>query len=328
MQLWDLYCKEIPDFLAEACEAAAMLRLRDVGMNCGCEYTAFPLFSGIAPYSRYDHSVGVALIVWNFTHDKAQTLSGLYHDISTPVFAHVIDFLHGDHLKQESTEQATAEIIRNQPDILATLQKNKLSVFDVEDYHRYPIADNDAPKLSADRLEYTLGNAINYGILTRAQAANCYADLTIGQNEFHEDELMFQSPETALTFANAALACSEIYVSDQDRYAMQYLAELLKQAIDEGILTESDLYLREKTIISKLRTSPLCGRWEEFRALHQIIRKVTPDADGFWRQIPAKKRYIDPYIADIGRVSAQHPQFEEKLKIFLNTSQAIWLCGK
>lgn len=49
-----------------------MARLRQVGMNCGCEYTDFPRFRHLAPYSRFRHSVGVGLIVWHFTHDAAQ----------------------------------------------------------------------------------------------------------------------------------------------------------------------------------------------------------------------------------------------------------------
>ena len=40
---------------------------------------------------------------------------------------------------------------------------------DVADYHRYPIADNDSPRLAADRLEYTLGNLFNYGFCSPEQ---------------------------------------------------------------------------------------------------------------------------------------------------------------
>ena len=45
-------------------------------------------------YSSLDHSIAVALIIWHFTKDKKQTLSGLFHDIATPVFKHSIDFMN------------------------------------------------------------------------------------------------------------------------------------------------------------------------------------------------------------------------------------------
>ena len=59
----------------------------------------------------YDHSVGVAPIIWYFIHDDAQTIAGLLHDIATPAFAHVVDFMRGDSLKQEATEQGAEKNI-------------------------------------------------------------------------------------------------------------------------------------------------------------------------------------------------------------------------
>ena len=67
---WPLYHPEIPEFLRRLAETPPMARLRQVGMNCGCEYTSFPHFAGWAPYSRFDHSVGVGLIVWHFRSEE------------------------------------------------------------------------------------------------------------------------------------------------------------------------------------------------------------------------------------------------------------------
>ena len=156
--LWPVYHPDIPPFLRELAETPEMRRLRNVGMNCGCEYTDFPRFRKLAPYFRFDHSVGVGLIVWHFTKSPSQAAAGLLHDIATPVFAHVVDFLNGDHLRQESTEARTAELIDRSPEIRRILQREGLTVSQVADYHDYPIADNDTPRLSADRLEYSLGN--------------------------------------------------------------------------------------------------------------------------------------------------------------------------
>ena len=44
MELWHIYHENMPPFLAEAAATPPMARLRGVGMNCGCEYTSFPLF--------------------------------------------------------------------------------------------------------------------------------------------------------------------------------------------------------------------------------------------------------------------------------------------
>ena len=166
MEHYTMYHKEIPAILSDCAETPCMQRLKAVGMNCGCEYTAFLRFAGLKPYSRFDHSLGVALIVWHFTHDGQQAVAGLLHDVASPVFAHVVDFLRGDYLVQESTEDGTRAIIEADATLQRALTSFGLKTDGVCDYHIYPIADNDSPRLSADRLEYTLGNLLNYRIRT------------------------------------------------------------------------------------------------------------------------------------------------------------------
>lgn len=87
----------IPDFLFPYIETKEMQRIGKISMNCGTDYTQ--IFHNKFFYSNLEHSIGVALIVWHFTKDKKQTLSGLFHDIATPVFKHCIDFMNGDHEK-------------------------------------------------------------------------------------------------------------------------------------------------------------------------------------------------------------------------------------
>ena len=301
-------------------------------MNCGCEYTAYPRFQRGREYSRFDHSLGVGLIIWHFTGDPAQAAAGLLHDIATPVFAHVVDFLRGDYLTQEATEDGTRELIDGSPELQRILSAHGLTTEDVADYHRYPIADNDSPRLSADRLEYTLGNALNYGFLDRGQIEALCRDLTVGRNEAGEPELQFRSPASCLAFARTALRCARVYVSAEDRYAMQRLSELLGEACKAGVFTEADLMRTEPEIISRLAASPLAGAWTAFCAMSSIRtaprRADLPEAppDGrLWRVIPAKKRRIDPLCMGQGRASALDPAFAEDLAAFLREDQTEWV---
>ena len=213
MRLWDHYCETMPEFIKIAMNAPEMRRLENVGMNCGCEYTSFPLFRAIRePYSRFDHSVGVALLIWRFTSDVRQTLAGLFHDIATPCFAHVVDFMLGDSLRQEATEDGTREVIQRSKAIQALLRDLSLITDDVADYHLYPIADNDSPHLSADRLEYTLGNMVNYGFASRERVKWMLDALTVLSDEEGQTELGFEQSEEALAFAFGALDTGKIYV--------------------------------------------------------------------------------------------------------------------
>lgn len=326
---WLHYRKEEPAFLRSFAALPEMQRLREVGMNCGCEYTSFRRFRRLKPYSRFDHSLGVARIVWDFTEDPAQSLAALFHDIATPTFAHSVDFLHGDHLRQESTEADTERIIRDSAEIGRALARHGIEVEAVIDYHRYPIADNDAPRLSADRLEYTLGNLENYQLRGRHTLRLYYKDLTVIRNEDGVPELAFQDPLAAISFGYDALRCSRIYVSDEDRYAMQMLAELLERAIRRGVLCERDLMKTEPALIQKLKADPEAAReWKCFRALKKMVTEESEAPPELRRVIPAKKRCIDPLVAGQGRLSDICPEFAEELSVFLSENQSGWLCAR
>ena len=328
MEHFRIYHSEIPAFLSACAETPCMLRLKHVGMNCGCEYTSFPRFAGLLPYSRCDHSIGAALIVRHFTHDEKQAVAALLHDVATPVFAHVVDFLKGDYLRQEATESGTEAIIASDAALQRQLFALGLSTEDVSDYHRYPIADNDSPRLSADRLEYTLGNLLNYRIRTPEQVQAFYDDLLVGTNEDGRPELVFRTENTAIDFTKAALVCSKIYVSDEDRCAMQMLSELLGYAIRIGTLDETDLYRDEPTVIAKLNADARTAwAWRIFRSCKTVLRASEPQTDGVWRQISAKKRYIDPLIDGKGRVTAVSEPLREAIGAFLREPQTDWIAA-
>ena len=328
-RLWGIYHNDIPDFLHRFAAVPPMERLRKVGMNCGCEYTRFPLFADMGPYSRYDHSMGVALIVWHFTRSMEQTLAALFHDVTTPTFAHVVDFLNGDHLRQESTEAGVAECLAASPEICGLLAEYGISLDDVSDYHRYPVADNHSPALSADRLEYTMGNLLNYGFASLPQLQELYEDLMVGTDEVGRPELTFRTPEKAVEFACMALKTARVYVADEDRFAMEALAQLLRQAMTRGVLTYADLSGTEPPLIEKLCADGECAAaWNAFCSYSRILCSTEKPAEGFWVQVDAKRRWIDPLAAGCGRVSKWDAVVRADMEAFRTQDASCWLSAE
>lgn len=325
----NIYSEDFPIFIEELINTSEFKRLSNVGMNCGCEYTSFPIFSNGKNYTRYNHSIGVALIIWHFTKDIKQSIAGLLHDISSPVFAHVIDFLNGDHETQESTEEKTEEIIENSAEIQAILKKYNLTTEDVKDYHMYPIADNDSPLLSADRLEYTLGNAYYYGFKSMDEIKDIYNDLVVSKNEFGQNEISFSTLDKAIEFTSVSLENSKVYTCNVDRFSMQYLADLLKLAVDKNVISLDDLYtIEEKVIIKLQKDAELKSKWNDFINLSQIFTSNEKPENGYWVNIPAKKRYINPLIVNNGRVTDLCESLSKEIDDFLKVDFNIWLSGK
>ncbi len=287
-------------------------------MNCGLEYTSFPLFTGIDSYSRYIHSVGVGEIIWHFTHSPKQALAGLYHDIASPCFAHVIDFLRGDYESQESTEIGTSEIIAKSKDIQDLLGFLNLKSEDVDDYHKYPIADNDSPRLSADRLEYTLSNALNLLHMGRDEVQRIYDSIVV----LPSGELGFLTLEPAKRLGRIALSLGRIYCCDEDRYSMEVLARLIKKAIHLDVLKEDDLYRKESTVIEKLISSPLKEEWVSYTESKELDK--SPFAKEGYLRISVKKRYIDPLIGD-KRLSEIDEDFASEVQNYLSQTFDVYL---
>ncbi|MFR6184952.1 MAG: hypothetical protein ACLUJG_04900 [Lawsonibacter sp.] len=170
------------------------------------------------------------------------------------------------------------------------------------------------PQLSADRLEYTLGDLRCYGFAGADALRVFYEDLTVWRDESGRPELAFRTRETACAFTEASLQTARVYVADEDRFAMQALADLLRDAVNRQVLTEDDLYRTESFVIQKLEADPASARrWRRFRRFCRVERSAERPENGLWFRIPAKLRYIDPLVArpwprlSLGRRGAAGP---------------------
>lgn len=317
---------ELPDYIKPFLESEEMKRIKEIDMNCGMKETSVPLFLQADEYSRYTHSVNAAKIVHHFTHDKAQTLSALFHDIATPTFSHVIDFLHHDQMQQEDTESLTHQFLAQSKTIPLRLKQLNLTIEQVDNYHLYTIADNDSPKLSSDRLEYTLGSLLTYHFATSQDLEPIFNDLCVSKNEYGEDEIVFQHRKYASLFAKYALQCGNIYSSKEDRYCMQLLANILQQAQEEGILSEEQFYTTENNVITILKHSKLSLKWHDFNQIKGVVSSHEPK-EGFL-QINVKRRYIDPYCLETKqRVSQYDEEVRSQQQALLNAKYDEYLKG-
>ena len=285
-----------PEWLNDYIETKELLKQRYISVTCGRIYSN--LFEIDYFFSSLDHSVAVALIVWHFTHDKKQTLSGLFHDIATPAFKHCVDFLNGDYMTQESTEDLTSKIISSSKEIMDLLKRDNIKLEEVDNYHIYPVADNDTPKLSADRLEYSLSNALlTNKLLNIDEIKKIYNDVILDKDEEGTLELSFKSKETALEFVKITSKLSIIYRDDKTRYSMQLIADIIKKLNEDGLITKEDLYNKKESevieIIEISKYKDVFNIWENAKNIK--VSKEKPE-NVYFVHHGAKIRYIDPLV--------------------------------
>ncbi|MFT4325998.1 MAG: HD domain-containing protein [Candidatus Woesearchaeota archaeon] len=106
-------------------------------------------------YSRYEHSVGVLILLTKLGADNNEQIAGLLHDISHTAFSHLIDWVLGDPSKEDHQDSMFAHILKQSeiPTILNTYGIHADQFYDLE---QYSLLEQDAPHLCADRIDYTL----------------------------------------------------------------------------------------------------------------------------------------------------------------------------
>ena len=280
-EYYKILSSDYPSFLEDYTNTPEMQRIATSCISCGCNYTN--IFDLKFMYTNLDHSIAVALIIWNFTKDKKATLAGLFHDISTPAFKHCIDFMNGDYENQESTEERTESIIVNSTEIMALLKRDNIKLGEVIDYKLYPIADNDTPKLSADRLEYTLANGIFWKpIWNMEELKGIYKDLIVSKNEDGIDLYSLSEKE----IINKIIECPNKSISNN-----------FLKFVGSTVVYDSEKFVEDKyckSIKAKRRyINPLVLVENKIQRISTLSSKANNSIQDFLKWNTAKYGYLD-----------------------------------
>ncbi|MBR4261886.1 MAG: HD domain-containing protein [Bacilli bacterium] len=294
------YLKElgrIPSFLKKYLELDSLIRLKKVSYLCGMDYASDDIYDFREYISRFDHSLDVALITYKLTKDKKATLAGLFHDISTPCFSHVIDYMNKDYSKQESTEEYTERVLKSDKKLLKYLDEDNIDINDIINFKKYTVVDNDRPKLCADRLDGVILSAISWTKdIEIDEIKRIINNIKVFDNEKDEKEIGFCNLEIAKLVLeksnNIDIACH----SDYDNYMMELLAEITRFSIKNKYISYEDLYIfDEETLYNKLKKTndihleKLIYKFENI-TMEEIIRIKLPDI---------KKRDLNPLVNGI-----------------------------
>ena len=290
--------KEIPTWLFDYIDTPEMQRISKISLSCGMDYSG--CFNISYWYSNLDHSIAVALIVWHFTHDKKATLAGLFHDIATPVFKHCIDFMNGDALNQETTEEKTFEMIANSSSIMSLLKRDNIKLEEVCDYKIYPIDDNDMPRLSADRFEYNFSSGLTlFRVWDLDRIKKVFDNVIVLTNEDGVLELGFKDIKICEEYIDIVSHLWPEWVSDKDRVAMQFLADICKSMNVKGYLSIDDLYtLSEKEIIDRVLNCGdeyLSSSFKQFQRCNNAFTSLEYNGN-YGTDVMTKTRYLNPLV--------------------------------
>ena len=288
--------KNMSKILEKYLLSPSLLRLKNIGYFCGMDYASKDVYNFTEKISRYDHSLFVALITWKLTKDIKATLAGLFHDISTPCFSHVIDYMNKDYEKQESTEEKTEEILKKDTYLLKCLETDKILIEDIIDFKKYSIVDLDRPMLCTDRLDGVILTGLYWtkNILID-EVRKIISDLIVTTNEYGQKEIGFKTKEIAELVLRTSELIDVYCHSKEDNYMMELLAKITKRAIDLEIITYDKLFeLDEKQIIDIFDKSNDIELINNLQIFRNISVSEIPDIDMPYIKI----RDLNPIVLD------------------------------
>lgn len=241
--LYLLDYNNMPDFLFKYLDVPSLIRLKKIGYFCGMDYASKDIYNFSTYISRYTHSLTTALLTYKISSDRKATLAGLFHDVGTPCFSHVIDYMNKDYANQESTEEYTERIILSDSYLKQYLLKDGINVNEIIDFKKYSLVDSDRPKLCADRLDGIILNSLGWTkTISKQDIKDILNSIAIYINEEGKEEIGFTNYEVASKVVELSDTIDRYCHSNEDNYMMELLARITKYSLDNGYITYDDLY--------------------------------------------------------------------------------------
>lgn len=284
----------IPEFLNKYLTLPSLNRLKDVGYFCGMDYASSNIYNFKEYISRYMHSLSTSLLVYYLTKDKRCTLQALFHDISTPVFSHVIDYMNKDYIYQETTEEFTELILKSDKKLLEYLELDKIPLDNLVNFKFSTIVDSPRPKMCADRLDGIILNGSYWTkTLNKKDIFNIIKSTELYINEESIPEIGFNN----ITAYNKVVETNDLtnieIHSNYDNYMMELLANITRHLINKEYIKYEDLYFLTENKIFKLINNIEDKELKEYIFLFKNIKK---EEIPLVKQEEIKERKLKPLL--------------------------------
>jgi len=237
--------------------------------------------------TRFEHSLGVYLLLTRLGADRRERIAGLLHDLSHTAFSHAVDFLF--HSDEQDYHERLKPVFLKKADIASTLEKIGYAPEEFFDDSIYPLLERPLPLLCADRLDYFLRDSLACGVSTPESAARCMASVVAV-----DDLIAFTTVEAAEDAVERFAEMNRTsWAGATEGYIYNEFADAMREALRIGALKEPDLLRDDAHVLSRLKSS---GSARVAEAMANIT-EIRPDRIAtFEPKVRPKTRWIDPPV--------------------------------
>ena len=257
-------------------------RLKGV-RQAGPSALAFP-FKNV---TRYEHSLGVFLLLRRLGADRREQVAGLLHDVSHTAFSHAVDFVFSSD-EQDHHEQLKP-LMLDRPDLARALGRLGYSPREFYDDSVYPLLEQPLPWLCADRLDYFLRDGLACGVVTPEATERILGHLAVCDARIVFTDIVVARQAVELFGAMNR----DWWAGPTEAFIYNEFAETLHEGMRLGVLHLDDLLTEDDHVLAQLESSgsPLIA------AKLDAVRHFRPEfLNGYLPRVVPKERWLDPPV--------------------------------
>lgn len=294
---------ELEPVLAELINAKPVQRLKKIHQAGGCY-----LINSKWDVTRYDHSVGVMLLIRYLNGSILEQIAGLLHDISHTAFSHVVDYVL-DNDEEDYHEKIVDKIVFSS-EIPSILKKYDIDINLILDHSCWGILEQDLPLPCADRIDYTLRDMYYY------QGENL-ENIQHFLNNLHviNNKIVIKNIEWAEWFTNLYYKeVIDFFLHPLNVFSNRHLTKILTLALEKEIIHLDDFLTDDFTVMAKLTSSrdkQIINLISKFDLNHNHIVESREDYE---YSSKIKMREIDPLVNNQKKIeyaSSISPQIKQ-----------------
>jgi hypothetical protein len=238
--------------------------------------------------TRFEHSMGVYILLNKFDASLEEQIAGLLHDISHTVFSHSLDFLFNLNIEHDYHENFKEEIILNS-EIPSILKKNGIDIKKILNEKKFGLLERKLPDLCADRIDYFFKDFKLYTV-SEKEFKIMFDALDVFNNE-----IIFKDKNAARIFAEKYIQANKLFWCNAFQATIfKLVSDVVKLGLNENILTKNDLFSTDEIVYNKLKNSGDNEIIDKIKSISEI--KIIEDEHDYDLHLKTKVRCTDPKI--------------------------------
>lgn len=290
----DLYGEFVLEhILIDLINSEEVQRLKDIHM-IGPSYLLNPLWNE----TRFEHSVGVMLLVRKLGGSLEEQIAGLLHDVSHTVFSHVVDMVMKKP-NEDYHEEIKVPFIANSsiPKILKNYGFHYESI--LLDDTQWGILEQSSPLLCADRIDYTLREIHRYYNVDIQEIHTFISKMKVVDNK-----IVLNSIQAGEWFIKQYYkVVIDLFYDPINIYGYEIMSKILDYCLTRQLLSANDFMKSETEILDYLHSIKDSRLKVLFQTFYKPVIFQEVNSDGQYHIHQKKKtRLVDPLIDLHGQI--------------------------